>query len=382
LLRIVLWLCSEGTNDIRTWARFAEEISRFGLGPTYRVDPLFNHPPLMGFLAHATWTVSQQLGVPFAYAFKAYGLLADFGTALLLLSIWRRRGQPDIAALAFAGYACGLCGILISGYHGNTDPVYWWLVLCAVHLLEDRKAPLLAGFVLGLSLHVKLIPLLVVLPLAACCRDRRALLRYLLGGACALLPLPAIVLSFQAEDRSAFVSNVFGYTSYREFWGLELLVRALTAATEGSLPGSALVFESWGQLYAAHGSKVLLAITGLLALRHGLRRYGGIDAYAMAALCLCLFLVLASGFGVQYLGAAAPLLFACRVRDAIAVSSSCGLFIGLIYVSFVRTWSPIFSQHSYFSPAFAVPSFIAWWLLLRAAERIWRTRHWQAPNHH
>jgi hypothetical protein len=63
------------------------------------------------------------------------------------------------------------------------------------------------------------------------------------------------------------------------------------------------------------------------------------------------------------------------------VTASSGVFIALIYASFVQTWSPIFGQHSYFSAGFAVPSFISWCLLLRAALRIWRTRYWPAPLH-
>lgn len=381
-LRVVLWQASEGTNDIRTWARFAQEVSRFGIGATYRVDPLFNHPPLMGLLASATWTVSSALGVSFAKVFKLYGLLADLGSACLLASIWRRRGKPELAAQSFAGYGCALCAILISGYHGNTDPVYWLLVLCAASLLEDRRAPLWAGFVLGASLHIKLIPLLAILPLAACCRDRSAAVRFVLGGAIALVPFATWVLSLDGPDRAGFVRNVFGYTSYREYWGLELLVRALTAATQSALPNVARVIEACGAFYAAQGSKILLAATGLLAWAHAMRNYRGLDAYAMAALSFCLFVVLASGFGVQYLGAPVPLLFACRVRDGLATATASGFFIGLIYLSFVRAWDPIFSQHSYFSPAFAVPSFIAWWLFLRAACRLWRTRLWPTPYHH
>jgi hypothetical protein len=123
-LRWVLWLRSEGTNDIRTWLRFANSIRLYGLGATYTYDPLFNHPPLMGMLAHATWLGSQRTGLAFAMAFKLYGLVADLASALLLAHIWRRRGLHKHAALAFAGYGWALSAILISGYHGS--PAWSW----------------------------------------------------------------------------------------------------------------------------------------------------------------------------------------------------------------------------------------------------------------
>jgi hypothetical protein len=234
---------------------------------------------------------------------------------------------------------------------------------------------------MGAALEVKLIPMLVVLPLAACCRDFKSFVRYGLGVGIALVPFAWIVLHLSARDQASFARNVFGYTSYREFWGLELVLRALGAATLTSAPVVARYVEMTGALWGELGSKILLCLTTLLAAAHALKRYAGLDAYAIASLAFCLFLVLASGFGVQYMGAVAPLLFACRIRDGFAVTTSSGLFIGLIYASFVLTWSPIFGQHSYFSPAFAVPSFITWCVILRAALRIWRTRDWPAPLH-
>jgi hypothetical protein len=380
-LRCVLWFSSEGTNDIRTWNRFANTIRLYGLGATYTYDPLFNHPPLMGMLAHATWLGSLRFGVPFAMAFKVYGLLADLGSALLLVHIWRRRGQRGRAALAFAGYGWALSTILISGYHGNTDPVYWLLVLCSVHFLQDRAAPFRAGLLMGAALEIKLIPMLVVLPLAACCRDLKSFVRYGLGVGIGLAPFAWIVLHLSARDQASFARNVFGYTSYREFWGLELGLRALGAATLSSAPQLARYIEMIGAMWGELGSKFLLVVTSGLAAAHALRRYPGLDAYAISALAFCLFLVLASGFGVQYMGAVAPLLFACRIRDGFMVATVSGLFIALIYASFVQTWSPTFGQHGYFSAAFAVPSFITWYVTLRAAMRIWRTRDWPVPFH-
>jgi hypothetical protein len=239
----------------------------------------------------------------------------------------------------------------------------------------------LAGLLIAAALQVKLIPMLVVLPLAACCRDLKAFVRYAIGVAAGLIPYAWLLLSMSALDQAAFARNVLGYTSYREYWGFELGVRAVTTSTLTSWPWLASKVEGIGVLWAALGSKFLLAVTTLLACAQAIRRYPGLDAYAMAALCFGLFLVLASGFGVQYMGAVVPMLFACRVREASLFATLSGIFIGLIYVSFVKSWAPIFSQHSYFSAAFAVPSFIVWWLILRISQRIWQTRAWPAPLH-
>jgi hypothetical protein len=373
LARIALWHLSEGSNDIRTWYRFAELVEWYGIGWTYRIDPLFNHPPLMGFLARACLHIAPRIGLTFGPCFKLFGMFADMASALLLIEIWRRRGQLDQGARAFAAYGCALSAILISSYHGNTDSAYWFLTLAAVYLLEDRRAPLLAGLTLGAALNVKLIPILVVLPLAASCRDRKEFVRFTLGGIIALLPFAIIVAGFIPAERAALYRNVFGYASYREHWGIEVFERALDAAFQISAPDIIAPVDWFGAFYARNGSKILMAVTTALALWQW-RSRRGLDTYAMVALCYSLFLVLASGFGVQYVGVAVPFLIARRVREGFAVGTMAGIFIGLIYCSFVRTWTPIYSQHSFFPPTFAPAAFATWWLLARACLRIWRTR--------
>jgi hypothetical protein len=378
LLRVVLWQLTEGTNDIRTWARFAQGIDVYGLGGTYVRDAFFNHPPPMGLLARAVWQIAPWLGMPFGKCFKLFGMFAELATALLLREIWLRRGQPDRAALAFAAYGCGLSGILVSGYHGNTDPVYWFLVLLTAYLLQDRSAPLLAGLTLGAALDVKLIPLLAVLPLAATCRTLSAAARFALGGCVALVPFVVPILGFSASERAAFVLNVFGYKSYRENWGIELILRAFVAAFQSSWPPLAARFEALGAAYAQDGSKLLLVLTTALALWQLRNRRPGLDAYAIAALSFCLFLVLASGFGVQYLGSVVPLLLARRIRDGFLVASVAGVFSALLYASFVRTWAPVYSEHNYFSAGLSPFAFATWWVIAICAIRIWRARAWAA----
>jgi hypothetical protein len=372
LLRWVLWEISLGTNDVPSWDRFAAEIQFFGLGGTYVRDVLFNHPPWMGLYAKAVRHAAPALGLSFGKCFKLLGLAAELATALLLRKIWLRRGQPLRAAQAFAAYGCGLCCILISGYHGNTDPAYWFLVLASAYLLVERAAPVAAGLALGAALNVKLIPLFVVLPMAATAKGLRAQLRFGIGVGIGLLVFVIPMRGFGEEQKSAFIRNVLGYTSYRENWGIELLARSLIEAFRLPAPLLAFRVENFAAAYALVGAKLLMVVTSLLALWRVCRPRMRLDAYGMAAVCFCLFLILASGFGVQYLGAVVPLLLALRIRDGAIYATVAGVFIGLIYSSFVRVLNPIYSHHSYFSGAFAPAAFAAWWLLVLYGLRIWR----------
>jgi len=131
--------------------------------------------------------------------------------------------------------------------------------------------------------------------------------------------------------------------------------------------------------YGQHAAPVLLGATAALAAWRVVDRRAPMDAYSMAALSMCLFLILTPGFGVQYVGVVVPLLLALRIRDGFAVASMAGVFIGLIYLSFVTSWSPISTRHFSFPPAFGAPSFATWWLLVACSVRILRTRRWDVP---
>jgi hypothetical protein len=79
----------------------------------------------------------------------------------------------------------------------------------------------------------------------------------------------------------------------------------------------------------------------------------------------CLFLILAPGFGVQYVAFVTPLLCMVDLGAAIRWGVASGLFIGFVYWRFVVSWNPI---ESIFSSGFPAPApvlgAIAWVVLL------------------
>ncbi len=375
LTRLVLWQISEGSNDVRLWFQFAHEISHDGLAATYVHNGLFNHPPTMGLLAATSLRLSEALNVSFAKVFKTWPIAAEFGTAYLLFSLWRRRGEMDRAALALAAYGCSLICILLSGFHGNLDPVYWFFVLATCYWLETRDAPFRAGLLLGAALDVKLIPLLVVLPLSATCRDLRSFVRFGTGMCLALVPFALPLVWFTGEERHAFVRNIFGYSSWTDNWGIEMVQRVLVGVFHDSAPQIATWASDFGAYYHRAGAKLLLSMTTLIA-GWQLLSVRKLDAYSMAAVCFCLFLVMASGFGVQYLGCAVPVLMAVHVAAGFRAATATGVFAALMYCTFITSWSPIITVHRD-SPNFLAPaSFMAWWVLLGCLIQMGRRFIW------
>ena len=97
-----------GTNDIEYWFNFARQIDGHGLAFMYENEKMFNHPPLMGYLAWAWYSISNAFDLRFAAAFKLPMVLADTVSAILLWNIWKQRNGTAQAALAVAAYGLSL----------------------------------------------------------------------------------------------------------------------------------------------------------------------------------------------------------------------------------------------------------------------------------
>ena len=318
-------LSSWGTTDTLSFVRFAYGIDRDGLLATYRNDALLNHPPIPAYWCLAALWLSGKNAFAFAVIFRLPMIVAAGAGAFLVGRIARGRGaSPQAAAALTAAAAWNPCVMLVSGYHCNTDPVYAALCLLAVYLLQDRGRPLLGGLALGLAINVKLIPVLLIVPLALAARSRRELARFVAGLAVMALPfVPPLLME------PAFARNVLAYRSQIENWGIPFLLDLLTPGND--IPGRGEPAEGApATIYFRTGSAFLLGATLLWAV--AARVAGRWDRYQVAAVTFALFLVLAPGFGVQYLVIVAPLLYAAaRPALAHAYGLLAGAFLLAVY---------------------------------------------------
>ena len=362
-IRIAIWLLSDGSNDIRTWRTFAEIIRDLGLAETYRSQTLFNHPPLMGWWSVVALDIADRRVLTFAQVFKIPSLVAEVITGFLLLTEWTKRGGLSQARQALAVYGLSISCILISAFHGNTDAIYFCLTFASAYLLE-RGRPLTAGSTLAAAMNVKLIPALLIFPLASRCARWADVRRFLAGSALGVLPFVVAVITFDGEQRSHFVDNVFRYQSNRENWGVELAVRLGYGLTRSFSATLADALQRSGDWYAVHGAAVLFVGSCVFACWHAwwIRGHRGrpFDAYQLAALTFGGFLLLGSGFGVQYVGCIVAPLLAWSIWDGLLVSSMTGLFIGALYARFMVRWLPMASQHEPIPRSFIGFSIIVW----------------------
>src|SRR5262245_25041020 len=127
--RLWLWWTTKGTPDVDRWLEFGRSVSTNGLDTTYATDERFNHPPLMGLYASWVWDVTGDNLDAFARGIKILGLI---GEGIVLVALARFAGLP-----AFAAYASAPVAILVSAFHGNTDPLMAAFVIVAA-LAFDR----------------------------------------------------------------------------------------------------------------------------------------------------------------------------------------------------------------------------------------------------
>jgi len=323
LLCVKLWLASTtvGTNDVITFEEFAKVIGRVGPVGIYGVKhpayDVYNHPPLTGDMLWVFYHLSLHR-ISFPLLIRLPATLADAVTSLLVFELVRaRRGDVRAAMLAGMGAAASPILVIISGFHGNTDPVFVMFILLSVWLLAQRELPLWAGVALGLGLSVKVVPL-VVLPVLlfwALLRSRRTLVLFAAGLAVTLAVLwgPSVL-----EHWTDVRNNVLEYNGWSApQWGLAQFLTDL--GLDKTQLASVL----------AHARTPVVALSALLGMFLVWRRREALaPAVGLALACL---LMLSTATGTQYLAWAAAVLFLADVWTALIYNLVGGLFLLVLY---------------------------------------------------
>jgi hypothetical protein len=359
LLRVVIAAVSTGTNDARLFWLFASEIRQFGIVPTYGIDGLFNHPPLVAaWIKLADWLATHgpsPFGAfqAFTFIFKLPVISADALGAWLIWKIWQPRVGTARAAAIAAATAWSLCSILISGFHCNTDPMYAVLCLAVVYFMEERKAFFLAGLALGAAINVKIVPVLLIPGLVLSCRSFREARLFIAGLAVGVIPFLPVLWS----EAPSFVHNALAYNSNRNNWGIMFLLLAGKTwhGAIGSTSPAVETFHDLGRYL------VFISIGGWAVVARIANRW---TRYEIAAATFAIFLVLTPGFGVQYLAMIVPLLFAIRPRIAVLYATASGAFAFALYFTHLQPHAfPLQSVLGRFPLAESMLGLVAWTIL-------------------
>ncbi len=325
MIKLLVAASTFGTEDVRRWMDFAAGVAEAGPVSVYRLHfgsqhfrALYNHPPLIGYLLELVNAATRH-GLSFPLAIRIPAISADVVTPFLVLELLRRRRPLRESFAAAASVALSPVLFVISGFHGNTDPVFIMFSLLSVYLLVDRRAPALAGLSTAIALGVKIVPIVIVptLLVFAVLVGWRFALRFCLasGALLALTWAPVVLRVWQP-----FRDNVLGYAGGRQPWGLVRL---------GSWVGDP-PWVTW--LQGPGRFLVVLVVAGLPAALVFWRPRRVVEASALALTGL---LALSPAFGMQYLVWAVVPAYLLSFWGATAYN----LLAGCLLIELYTRWS-------------------------------------------
>jgi 4-amino-4-deoxy-L-arabinose transferase-like glycosyltransferase len=220
-----------GSNDtFHYWdfSDFAHVFGPIGIYGEWTYQPPYNHPPLVGWLL-AGLNLFGQAGVKMTFVVRVPAILADIVTTLLVFNLLRSFRSLNTATIGAVVVAMSPVVIIISGYHGNTDPIFLMFAFLAFYLVYKNRSALmvaLGGLCFGLSISVKLVPIVIgpLLAVMALRAGRRRIAAFAGGAAVVFLLLWVPVF---VKQWTAFNANVLGYAGYGPpRWGVvEFLVQ-------------------------------------------------------------------------------------------------------------------------------------------------------------
>jgi len=202
------------------------------------------------------------------------------------------------ALIAVTLFALNPVLVMVSGFHGNTDPVFIFLVLLGAYALLNRGSWMAAALCIGLAINIKIVPVITVPAFFFWIPTWRRRMKF-------LAVVGFIVLAgFGYHLMTAFSylwRNVFSYSGIIGIWGLGRIFMPPHQTTP-SLSGP------WFPVVARY---IMLGLIILSAVLQSFRAGRGDSSLNGCPPGQCLlkalgwafliFLIAAPGFGVQYL---------------------------------------------------------------------------------
>jgi hypothetical protein len=364
-LKVTIALNTYGTNDVITWERNWDKIKTEGglawyrRGPDVRspagriitgqpsVQP--NHPPFVISMLAAWDRLARFSGLPFRFWLRFTSSLADIASLIL---IWKCRAQAGIGAPlgVLLLIALSPVSIMVSGFHGNTDPLMIAILLLSVWLAGSGRPAWLVGAVFGMAMNIKVVPVLFAPAFLFYLRGMRR--RFDFAAAAAAIFLLGS-LPYIAQDPALIIHRVFGYASLPGMWGLSLVGTLI-------LPGR--VYEA----YLAVG-RTLMVIPILFASYWMNRGHRKPPLFVQCGFIAFLCIFSTPGFGVQYLAWLVPWAVDLGDKRSMYYYASSSAFLFLFYTQLSRGF-PWFLANGYdpramfWAGTFIFPLAMACWI--------------------
>lgn len=355
--KLYLALTTVGTSDAVWWTRQLDIIRQFGGVAVYHIrgeyPNTFNHPPFMIHALRALGWLATQTNLSLAFWLRFACIVADAGSLFLA---WRVAGRthglrPSTCALLV--FALSPVAIVISGFHGNTDPLMIFFVMLAIYLTDCRAnatrhritgetryritSATLGGLAFGAALSLKIAPLIFVPAFFFYLPTPKERARFF-GAAAALFFVGA--LPYLLLDPLAIARSLFGYGSIYGNWGWSNLLIRLTHRPPRYDPASPLNPLGAHAVIATSMKWTMLAIIFVAAVWMNRRGRAKTPLVVQCGVVVSLFLLLTPGFGMQYLSWLLPFVAAFGFAPSLVYNLAAGSYVIYFYTCFFYKNAP------------------------------------------
>lgn len=325
VIKLFIALNTEGTNDVIFFHRFARDLTQHGLEWTYRNQSKFNHPPLTSYFLRGIYSLGairaiQEVDLTFPFFLRLPGIIADFVVVLLMLALRKRWALPTWSLLLLA---LSPASIMVSGFHGNTDPVLVLFVVLAAYL-SVRNQPASCGIILALSCGIKIVPALLLPAFFWFWYSRQRTMRFLFPFTVTFIAISIQpLLSFPLP----FARNVLAYGSYWGLWGVTYWLRLTGWSQFGVIDH---VNVPLAEDIVSNGLKIII-IAAALMIAWRRRNMDSRGLFGSIAYVWLVFFAFSPGVGPQYLVWLMPFLLVLSPTVFACVTATCSLFIFFFY---------------------------------------------------
>jgi hypothetical protein len=349
-LKTTLALRTMGTSDIVIWKQDLKKVDSEGWqalyrdgvdsvslsGRSYHYVQVFSHPPFMLHVLPMWRWLAWFTGLPLEFWVRLTCSLADLGSLWLLCLFRARLPELRIQPAALLVFAASPILVMISGFHGNSDPIMMFFVLLSVYCLEVRKLPALSGAILGLAMGIKIVAAIFAVALLFSNPTIRGKLRFLLATTGVVV---ASAFPYVIQNPFLILQRLSHYNGQPHLWGWSFITLAFADSPR----------YHWIADGFMHFSKVSL-LSMLVVLSIAMNRRGA--RWPLLAQCglLAFFsLFFTPGFAVQYLAWLAPWAVVLSASALAAYNLTAGSFLAVVYTHWCRgfPW--------YYANAFEVP---------------------------
>jgi hypothetical protein len=364
IFKIFLALTTYGTNDVYAWERFARWSALFG-SRLYNIDPAFNHPPSMIHVLAAMMWLAKTTGIAFPFWLRLPAIVADAAGLWVVSRIFADRLSEPAVRWGLLLLALSPALILVSGFHGNTDPVVMFFVLLSVWFTQPGgERDWQSGAAFGAAMCIKILPV-IVLPVLFFCRPglrRRAVFSITAAAVMIVCWSPYLF-----RDPAGIVHRVLGYQSIYGHWGLSWFVCQFPWFR-----------DSWHDAFQKYGSFVTIGVIAVSAFVVN-RSRTKLTVYAQVGAALFFFLAVCSGFGVQYLAWIVPWTVGVSTVPVAFFTLASGAFLFLVYNWWAGGFLWYLADSNYvgdFTPHLNYFLTLCWVSVIMLAIAVWIRRPW------